>query len=135
MGPRRHTRVGRRNHPCPGGHGKDHRHCQICRAGEPARRDGIRRRQSCVLAAIASWAHKITRSSSDVNGVCPGPTGTRRCDSLPEPVRDGPTRSIPLRGVAKSETVVNAAPRFGSDGASKITGQVRSVSGCLTVAG
>ncbi|MGV0805841.1 SDR family oxidoreductase [Mycolicibacterium setense] len=87
------------------------------------------------IAFIKSLARETARRQINVNGVCPGPTDTPLFDSLPDKVRDGLVRAIPLRRVAKSEEVAEAVLFFASDDASFITGQVLSVSGGLTMAG
>jgi len=91
--------------------------------------------KGAVIAFTKSLAREMARFGINVNCVCPGPTDTELFRSLPEKVRQGLERAIPLRRVAKPEEIAQAAVFFASPMSDYITGQVLSVSGGLTMSG
>ncbi len=89
--------------------------------------------KGAVIAFTKSLARESARHGINVNCVCPGPTDTELFRSLPEKVRQGLERAIPLRRVARPEEIAGAVVFFASPMADYITGQVLSVSGGLTM--
>jgi 2-hydroxycyclohexanecarboxyl-CoA dehydrogenase len=89
--------------------------------------------KGAVIAFTKSLARESARHGINVNCVCPGPTDTELFRSLPEKVRQGLERAIPLRRVAQPEEIAGAVVFFASPMADYITGQVLSVSGGLTM--
>ncbi|MFF3062599.1 SDR family NAD(P)-dependent oxidoreductase [Streptomyces sp. NPDC057909] len=88
-----------------------------------------------VISFTKSLAREMARHQINVNCVCPGPTDTPLFETLPEKIRTGLIRAIPLRRLAAPEEVADAVLFFASDQARFVTGQVLSVSGGLTMAG
>ncbi|OLT02210.1 2-hydroxycyclohexanecarboxyl-CoA dehydrogenase [Pseudonocardia sp. CNS-004] len=88
-----------------------------------------------LIAFTKSLAREMARHRINVNCVCPGPTDTPLFASLPEKLREGLVRAIPLRRLATPQDVAGAVLFFASGHADYITGQVLSVSGGLTMAG
>lgn len=89
--------------------------------------------KGAVIAFSKSLARETARAGILVNCVCPGPTDTDLFRSLPEKVRQGLERAIPLRRVARPEEIAGAVVFFASPLAGYITGQTLSVSGGLTM--
>jgi 2-hydroxycyclohexanecarboxyl-CoA dehydrogenase len=77
----------------------------------------------------------VARTPIHVNCVCPGPTDTPLFASLPEKLRQGLVRAIPLRRLARPEEVAQAILFFAGRRSDFVTGQTLSVSGGLTMAG
>ncbi|MFN8175981.1 MAG: SDR family oxidoreductase [Solirubrobacteraceae bacterium] len=88
-----------------------------------------------VIAFTKSLAREMARHEITVNCVCPGPTDTPLLASMPERLRAGVERAIPLRRVAEPGEIADAVLFLASDRAAYVTGQVLSVSGGLTMAG
>jgi 2-hydroxycyclohexanecarboxyl-CoA dehydrogenase len=88
-----------------------------------------------VIAFTKSLAREVARTPIHVNCVCPGPTDTPLFASLPEKLRQGLERAIPLRRLARPEEVAQAILFFAGRRSDFITGQTLSVSGGLTMAG
>jgi 2-hydroxycyclohexanecarboxyl-CoA dehydrogenase len=88
-----------------------------------------------VIAFTKSLARELARTPIHVNCVCPGPTDTPLFASLPEKLRQGLVRAIPLRRLARPEEVAQAILFFAGRRSDFITGQTLSVSGGLTMAG
>ena len=88
-----------------------------------------------VIAFTKSLAREVARTPIHVNCVCPGPTDTPLFASLPEKLRQGLVRAIPLRRLARPEEVAQAILFFAGRRSDFITGQTLSVSGGLTMAG
>jgi len=91
--------------------------------------------KGAVIAFTKSLAREAARFGVNVNCVCPGPTDTELFRSLPEKVRQGLERAIPLKRVARPEEIAQAVVFFASPMSDYVTGQVLSVSGGLTMAG
>lgn len=87
-----------------------------------------------VIAFTKSLAREMTRHQVRVNCVCPGPTDTPLFASLPEKLRAGLERAIPMHRLGQPSEVADAILFFSSDRSSFVTGQVLSVSGGLTMA-
>ncbi|TAM09633.1 MAG: SDR family oxidoreductase [Nevskiaceae bacterium] len=88
-----------------------------------------------VIALSKSLAREMVRNGITVNCVCPGPTDTPLFQSLPEKLRAGLVKAIPLHRLAQPAEIANAVAFFVRADAGFITGQVLSVSGGLTMAG
>ena len=88
-----------------------------------------------IIAFSKSVARETARVPIHVNCVCPGPTDTPLFASLPEKLRTGLVRAIPLRRLARPEEVAQAILFFAGRRSDYITGQTLSVSGGLTMAG
>ena len=80
-------------------------------------------------------AREMARYSISVNCVCPGPSDTPLLAAVPEKLREGFMRAIPMRRIGKPSDVAGAVLFFSSPLCDYITGQVLSVSGGLTMAG
>jgi 2-hydroxycyclohexanecarboxyl-CoA dehydrogenase len=78
----------------------------------------------------------MARHQIRANVVCPGPTDTALFASMggdnPK-LREGLTRAIPFRRLARPADIAGAVAFFASDDASYVTGQTVSVSGGLTM--
>ena len=91
--------------------------------------------KGAVIAFSKSMAREMARFGINVNCVCPGPTDTTLFQSLPEKVRQGLERAIPMRRVAQPQEIAQSVVFFASPMSDYITGQVLSVSGGLTMSG
>lgn len=87
-----------------------------------------------VIAFSKSLAREVVSKQVRVNVVCPGPTDTALFATLPEKLREGLKRAIPMKRLAQPSEVADAIVFLASDRASFITGQTLSVSGGLTMA-
>ena len=65
-----------------------------------------------------------------VNAVAPGVTDTDMVANLPEQMREGIKRTIPLGRIGSPEDVANAFVYLASEKASYVTGEILSVDGC-----
>jgi 2-hydroxycyclohexanecarboxyl-CoA dehydrogenase len=93
-----------------------------------------------VLSFSKSLARELAPHKINVNVVCPGPTNTPLIQGIvagPEGAKiiEAIRRSTPFRRLAEPDEVAAAVAFFASPDADFITGQVLSVSGCLTMAG
>ena len=87
------------------------------------------------IAFCKSLAREVARYNINVNCVCPGPTDTPLLRAVPEKHQEAFVKATPMRRLAKPSELADAVLFFASDQASFVTGQVRSVSGGLTLAG
>ncbi|MCW0215615.1 MAG: 3-oxoacyl-ACP reductase FabG [Pseudonocardia sp.] len=89
-----------------------------------------------VIAFTKTIAREMARHQIRANVVSPGPTDTALFASMggdnPK-LREGLTRAIPFRRLARPADLAGAVAFFASDEASYITGQTVSVSGGLTM--
>jgi 2-hydroxycyclohexanecarboxyl-CoA dehydrogenase len=92
--------------------------------------------KGAVIAFSKAIAREMARSQVNVNVVCPGPTDTALFASMggdnPK-LREGLTRAIPLRRLARPEDIAGMVAFLASDEATFVTGQTVSVSGGLTM--
>lgn len=77
-----------------------------------------------------SLARELAGDGIRVNAVAPGVTDTDMVANLPEEMREGIKRTIPLGRIGTSQDVANAFLYLASDNASYVTGEILSVDGC-----
>lgn len=77
-----------------------------------------------------SLARELAKDNIRVNAVAPGVTDTDMVANLPEAVREGVKKTIPLGRIGTPEDVANAFVYLASDKASYVTGEILSVDGC-----
>ena len=77
-----------------------------------------------------SLARDLAKDNIRVNAVAPGVTDTDMVANLPEQVREGIKKTIPLGRIGTPEDVANAFLYLASDQASYVTGEILSVDGC-----
>ena len=77
-----------------------------------------------------SLARELAPHNIRVNAVAPGVTDTDMVANLPEQVREGVKKTIPLGRIGEPEDIANAVLFLASDKASYITGEIMSVDGC-----
>ena len=77
-----------------------------------------------------SLARELAPDGIRVNAVAPGVTDTDMVANLPEQMREGVKRTIPLGRIGTPEDVANAFLYLASDNASYVTGEILSVDGC-----
>ncbi len=77
-----------------------------------------------------SLAREMAKDGIRVNAVAPGVTDTDMVANLPEQVREGIKKTIPLGRIGSPEDVANAFVYLASDKASYVTGEILSVDGC-----
>lgn len=77
-----------------------------------------------------SLARELAADGIRVNAVAPGVTDTDMVANLPEQVREGIKKTIPLGRIGTPEDVANAFLYLASDNASYVTGEILSVDGC-----
>ena len=77
-----------------------------------------------------SLARELAKDGIRVNAVAPGVTDTDMVANLPEQVREGVKKTIPLGRIGTPEDVANAFVYLASDKASYVTGEILSVDGC-----
>lgn len=77
-----------------------------------------------------SLARELAKDGIRVNAVAPGVTDTDMVANLPEQVREGIKKTIPLGRIGEPEDVANAFLYLASDKASYVTGEILSVDGC-----
>ena len=77
-----------------------------------------------------SLARELAPYNIRVNAVAPGVTNTDMVANLPEPMREGIKKTIPLGRIGEPIDVANAFVYLASDLASYVTGEILSVDGC-----
>lgn len=77
-----------------------------------------------------SLARELAKDKIRVNAVAPGVTDTDMVANLPEQIREGIKKTIPLGRIGEPEDVANAFVYLASDKASYVTGEILSVDGC-----
>lgn len=77
-----------------------------------------------------SLARELAKDQIRVNAVAPGVTDTDMVANLPEQMREGIKKTIPLGRIGTPEDVANAFVYLASDKASYVTGEILSVDGC-----
>ncbi len=77
-----------------------------------------------------SLARELAKDNIRVNAVAPGVTDTDMVANLPEQMREGIKKTIPLGRIGTPEDVANAFVYLASDKASYVTGEILSVDGC-----
>lgn len=77
-----------------------------------------------------SLARELAADKIRVNAVAPGVTDTDMVANLPDAVREGIQKTIPLGRIGTPEDVANAFLYLASDAASYVTGEILSVDGC-----
>jgi 3-oxoacyl-[acyl-carrier protein] reductase/7-alpha-hydroxysteroid dehydrogenase len=77
-----------------------------------------------------SLARELAKDNIRVNAVAPGVTDTDMVANLPEQVREGIKKTIPLGRIGTPEDVAEAFLYLASDKASYVTGEILSVDGC-----
>lgn len=90
-----------------------------------------------IIAFTKALAREMARYEINVNCICPGPTDTPLLHAQTSDwalrIREGMTRAIPFRRLAKPEEVAEGIAFFLSQKSSYVTGQVLSISGGLTM--
>ncbi|MBQ8615593.1 MAG: SDR family oxidoreductase [Clostridia bacterium] len=77
-----------------------------------------------------SLARELAVHNIRVNAVAPGVTNTDMVANLPEAMREGVKKTIPLGRIGEPVDVANAFVYLASDMASYVTGEILSVDGC-----
>lgn len=77
-----------------------------------------------------SLARELAKDNIRVNAVAPGVTDTDMVANLPEQMREGVKKTIPLGRIGTPEDVANAFVYLASEKASYVTGEILSVDGC-----
>lgn len=77
-----------------------------------------------------SLARELAADGIRVNAVAPGVTDTDMVANLPEQVREGIKKTIPLGRIGTPEDVANAFLYLASENASYVSGEILSVDGC-----
>lgn len=77
-----------------------------------------------------SLARELAPDGIRVNAVAPGVTNTDMVANLPEQMREGIKKTIPLARVGEPDEVADAFVYLASDMASYVTGEILSVDGC-----
>lgn len=77
-----------------------------------------------------SLARELAPHHIRVNAVAPGVTDTDMVANLPEAMREGIKKTIPLGRIGTPEDIANAFLYLASDEASYVTGEILSVDGC-----
>lgn len=77
-----------------------------------------------------SLARELAADGIRVNAVAPGVTDTDMVANLPEQVREGVKKTIPLGRIGTPEDVANAFLYLASENASYVSGEILSVDGC-----
>lgn len=77
-----------------------------------------------------SLARELAPDNIRVNAVAPGVTNTDMVANLPEAMREGICKTIPLGRIGEPEDVANAFVYLASDKASYVTGEILQVDGC-----
>lgn len=77
-----------------------------------------------------SLARELAPDHIRVNAVAPGVTDTDMVANLPEAMREGIKKTIPLGRIGTAQDVANAFLYLASDNASYVTGEILSVDGC-----
>lgn len=77
-----------------------------------------------------SLARELAGHNIRVNAVAPGVTNTDMVANLPEQMREGVKKTIPLGRIGEPVDIANAFVYLASDMASYVTGEILSVDGC-----
>lgn len=77
-----------------------------------------------------SLARELAPDNIRVNAVAPGVTDTDMVANLPEAMREGIKKTIPIGRIGTPEDIANAFLYLASDEASYVTGEILSVDGC-----
>lgn len=77
-----------------------------------------------------SLARELAKDNIRVNAVAPGVTDTDMVANLPEQMREGIKKTIPLGRIGTPEDVANAFVYLASDRAAYVSGEILSVDGC-----
>lgn len=77
-----------------------------------------------------SLARELAPDGIRVNAVAPGVTDTDMVANLPEAMREGIKKTIPLGRIGTPDDVANAFVYLASENASYVTGEILSVDGC-----
>lgn len=77
-----------------------------------------------------SLARELARDNIRVNAVAPGVTDTDMVANLPEQMREGVKKTIPLGRIGTPEDIANAFVYLASEKASYVSGEILSVDGC-----
>ncbi len=77
-----------------------------------------------------SLARELAPDGIRVNAVAPGVTDTDMVANLPEAMREGIKKTIPLGRIGTPNDIANAFLYLASDSASYVTGEILSVDGC-----
>jgi 3-oxoacyl-[acyl-carrier protein] reductase/7-alpha-hydroxysteroid dehydrogenase len=77
-----------------------------------------------------SLARELAPDHIRVNAVAPGVTNTDMVANLPEAMREGIKKTIPLGRIGEAQDVANAFLYLASDLGSYVTGEILSVDGC-----
>jgi 2-hydroxycyclohexanecarboxyl-CoA dehydrogenase len=90
-----------------------------------------------IIAFTKALAREMARYKINVNCICPGPTDTpllhAQTSDWAMRIKEGMTRSIPFRRLAKPEEIAEGIAFFLSPKSAYVTGQVLSISGGLTM--
>lgn len=86
-----------------------------------------------VIGMTKTAARELAARGIRVNAVAPGFIATSMTDVIPEKIKEGMIRSIPLGRMGQAEDVANAVCFLASDEASYITGQVLKVDGGMVM--
>lgn len=86
-----------------------------------------------VIGITKTAAKELGARGITVNAIAPGFIETDMTDVLPEEIKEGASKQIPLGHFGKPEDIAGAAAFLASDSASYITGQVLVVDGGLTM--
>lgn len=77
-----------------------------------------------------SLARELASDNIRVNAVAPGVTETDMVANLPEAMREGIKKTIPLGRIGTAQDIANAFLYLASESASYVTGEILSVDGC-----
>lgn len=77
-----------------------------------------------------SLARELAKDNIRVNAVAPGVTNTDMVEALPEAMKEGVKKTIPLGRIGEPQDIANAFLYLASDAASYVTGEILSVDGC-----
>lgn len=86
-----------------------------------------------VIGFTKSVAKELAARGIRVNAIAPGFIETDMTDAIPEKIREGMLKTIPLRRGGKAEDVANAVAFLASDDAGYIIGQVLKVDGGMVM--
>ena len=83
-----------------------------------------------MVGGAAKLLNHYAKDNIRVNAVAPGVTNTDMVANLPEAMREGVKKTIPLGRIGEPEDIANAFLYLASDAASYVTGEILSVDGC-----